>query len=274
MKRGRNATALSEQNPFSFDERVTFDEARHLYTVDERRAERSVTNLVREAFADNFDAVKIIKKNLVSWRANQSSKYHELVVDKKDQEAIDAVVALWNKGRDSGTELHKSAELWMNGETPPPGDDLELFKTGWEELRGLGHAACRTELSVFWDRDDDTTTAGQIDLLTKTEGGYAIVDIKRSDKNLTSGASSFGRKGAAGTVFGRLDDTPHMRYSLQLSFYAEMFCRLTGEPVTQMLLLQVDPVNNSVSVVPCTDLRQQARSFLSADRGKPSTTGD
>ena len=274
MKRGRNATALSELNPFSFDERVTFDEARHLYTVDKRRAERSVTSLVKEAFADKFDAVEIIKKNLFSWRANRSSKYHQLVVDTEDQEAIDAVVALWNKGRDSGTQLHKSAELWMNGIEPTPGDDLELFKTGWKELQDLGHTACRTELSVFWGGDDDTTTAGQIDLLTKTKDGYAIVDIKRSDKNLTSDAPSFHRTGAEGTVFERLDDTPHMRYSLQLSFYAEMFCRLTGEPVTQMLLLQVDPVNNSVSVVPCTDLRQEARSFLSADRGKPSTTGN
>jgi hypothetical protein len=272
MKRGRDffhwklsgrTTALAEQNPFTFDSRVTFDEPKHVYDVDQQRVGRSVTTLVKLAFADNFDPVKIINKNLTTWRNNKSSKYHELVSGKTDQQAQEAILCKWEKGRDSGTDLHKSAELWMNGTMPPPGDEIDLFKKGWQKLQNLGHTACRTELSVFWDRLGEIRTAGQIDLLTCTRDGYAIVDIKRSDKNLTSVTPSFGRTGATGTVFEHLDDTPHMRYSLQLSCYAEMFHNLTGETVTQMLLLQVDPGNNVVSVIPCTDLRQQARIWLS-----------
>lgn len=262
MKRGRNAASLAERNPFDFDARVEFEEEEHEYHVDGRLVPTSVSSLVKEGFADNFDAVAIVRKNLSKWRDDASSKYHDLVQEKTDEEAEKAVVEMWERGRDGGTALHKHAELWLN-DAPTiegvPKAEVDLLLRGWQMLVARGHRIVRTELSVFWPPRGPTKVAGQIDFLTRTSAGLCIVDLKRSAKNLTASARAF-RNGVGSLA--TVGDTPLMRYSLQLSLYAVMLGELTREKIGELLLLQVDHERGTVRVVECVDLRAQARVLL------------
>lgn len=262
MTRGRNATRLAESHPFDFDERVEFQEEGHAYRVNGFLVPTSVSSVVKQGFADDFDAVAIVRKNLSKWRDDASSKYHPLVDGKTDEEAERAVIEMWGKGRDGGTALHKHAELWLNGEKPVegvPAAEVDLLLRGWQMLLARGHQIVRTELSVFWPPRGPPKVAGQIDFLTRTSAGLCIVDLKRSSKNLTASARAFKYGiGALATV----GDTPLMRYSLQLSLYAVMLGELTREKTGELLLLQVDPERGTVRVTECVDLRAQARVLL------------
>lgn len=262
MKRGRNAASLAEREPFDFDSRVTFEEEGHVYRVDGVLVPMSVSGIVKNGFQDEFDGPAVVKKNLAGWRLKASSKYHGLVVDKSDEEAEAAVLALWNAGRDAGTALHRYAELWLNGQPAPedvPREETELLLKGWTTLLSAGHSIVRTELAVFWPPRGPVKAAGQIDFLTRTSGGFAIVDLKRSGSDLTSGAHAF-RNGVG--VLADVGATSHMKYSLQLSLYAVMLQELTRERVSEMLLLQVDPEAGTARVIPTADLRAQARVLL------------
>jgi len=222
MKRGRNASRLAEQTPFDFDDRVEFQEEAHSYHVDGLLVLTSVSSVVKEGFADDFDAVAIVRKNLRKWRSDASSKYHHLVDEKTDAEAEKAVVGVWERGRDEGTALHKHAEMWLNGVSPigdVPRVEVDLLMRGWQILAARGHRIVRTELSVFWPPTGPAKLGGQIDFLTRTSGGLCIVDLKRSSKNLTASARAF--KNGVGPL-STVGDTPLMRYSLQLSLYAVM----------------------------------------------------
>lgn len=253
---------MAESQPFAFDSRVDFQEEQHVYFVDGRRVAVSVSDVVKRGFRDTFDPAAVIRKNLDVWRSRASSKYHDLILDKTDDEAEAAILALWERGKDAGTALHKHAELWLNGQ-PVPGDvpkeEVALLLRGWQLLQADGHEIVRTELSVFWPPRGEAKAAGMIDFLTRTDKGYAIVDLKRSSKDLTSSARAF-RNGVG--ALATVGDTSHMRYSLQLSLYAVMLQELTREPVGELLLLQVDPESGTVRVVPCCDLRAQARVLL------------
>lgn len=263
MKRGRNAVTLAEHNSFAFDSRVEFEEERHEYHVDGVLVPRSVSAVVADGFGDKFDPELTIARHLASWRNKRDSKYHAVVAGKTDEQAREAVLQMWEAGREAGTLLHKHAELLLNGEQPSCGvspAESELLLEGWSMLQKAGHQIVRTELSVFWPPRGKAHVAGQIDFLTRTPRGLAIVDLKRSSQDLTAGAYSYGRTGRG--VLATVGHTKHMTYSLQLSLYAVMLTELLREPVAELLLLQLDPEEQRCRVIPCADLRPQAKALL------------
>ena len=254
---------LAVKNPFRRDGDITFDEPSHTYTVRGKRVPVSVTKLVSQAVPPEhrFDGRKVITKNLTSWRNNASSKYHAMVADVEDEQAIKNVLASWDKNRDAGTGMHKCFEQIMNLEPVPRADEyateIAQFHVAMDSLIGLVPA--RTEMSVFAnDAEGDAAVAGQIDLLMKdTEGQYHIVDFKRTAADLTPGAYAFGKK--------FLDDLPindHYKYSLQLAMYALMFELQTGVPIASMRLLQVHPDLPEARLIPTSDMKEHARALL------------
>ena len=225
----------------------------------------SVTKLVSQAVPPEyrFDGHKIITKNLSSWRVNASSKYHNLVAEVDDEQAIKNVLASWDKNRDAGTGMHKCFEQYLNGEPVTReaeyAKEMEQFHVAMDSLAGL--TPMRTEMSIFAnDARGDAAVAGQIDLLMKdTEGGVHIVDFKRTAGDLTPGASSYGKK--------FLNDLPindHYKYSLQLALYAAMFELQTGVPVLSCRLMQVHPDLDEARIVPTTDMAEHARALLAS----------
>ena len=263
MKRGRNATALAEAHPFAFDTRVTFQEDNHECRVDGVVVPVTVTSVVKQGFPEDFNAKKVIAKNLAKWRTDDCSRYFDIVDGRTDEEATAAIETLWNKARDDGTALHKFAAIFLNGEEVPtniPPSEADLFLRGWELLVDAGHTAVRTELSVFWPPRGPASVAGQIDILTRArDGQLCLIDLKRTNRDLAPTARAFRNGVGALAVVG---DTPFSRYSLQLSLYAVILSELTRERVGGMLLLQIDPVTNVTRIVECMDLRPQARVLL------------
>ena len=254
---------LAQKNPFAGDGDIVFDEPSHTYTVRGKRVPISVTKLGAQAVPPEhrFDGRKVITKNLTSWRVNASSKYHELVADVDDEQAIKNVLASWDKNRDAGTGMHKCFEQYLNGEpvarAAEYAKEMEQFHVAMGGLTGL--TPVRTEMSIFAnDARGDAAVAGQIDLLMKdAEGGLHIVDFKRTAGDLTPGASSYGKK--------FLNDLPindHYKYSLQLALYAAMFELQTGVPVLSCRLMQVHPDLEEARIIPTTDLSRDARALL------------
>lgn len=254
---------LAVKNPFRRDGDIAFDEPSHTYTVRGKRVPVSVTKLVSQAVPPEhrFDGRKVIAKNLTSWRNNASSKYHFMVADVEDEQAIKNVLASWDKNRDAGTGMHKCFEQIMNLEPVPRADEyaseIAQFHVAMDSLIGLVPA--RTEMSVFAnDAQGDAAVAGQIDLLMKdTEGQYHIVDFKRTAADLTPGANSYGK-----TFLDGLPINDHYKYSLQLAMYALMFELQTGVPIASMRLLQVHPDLPEARLIPTSDMKEHARALL------------
>jgi hypothetical protein len=279
-KRGRNAATLAEENPFDFDDDVDFSESGHIYHVCGRKAEMSVTSLVKSAFpaSANFDGRSICETNLSRWRTNASNRYHSVVAGiPDDQEAISAVLALWERNKNLGTLTHKAVELTLNDEivthdvmVADVQRELDQYLI-WNDRQSLaGWKAVRTELSLYFTRANKETIAGQIDVLYQDNTGkYRIVDVKRSDKQLHANAPNFGKWGTG--CAASLKDIDFYRYSLQTWIYTVMFQRLTGKECGAPLLVQVHPDQAGPNVIACQYLEDVASKLLD---GEDPISGD
>lgn len=273
-KRGRNASRLSEQNPFPFDQHVDFDEKNHIYTVNGTTTKNSVTSLIKTFFpaSANFDPKSTCEANLTKWRSNSSNRYYDIVADiEDDEEAMSAVMAVWEKNKDLGTLTHKAVELVLNDE-PVTNDvaaahiqsEVDMYLS-WHNRKCLaGWEAIRTELALFHTRSDKTTFAGQIDILYKDDTSkYRVVDIKRTDKELHKDTSNFGKWGIGPAA--SLKDTDFYKYSLQTWIYTLMFQRLTGKQIGNPLLVQVHPQQTEAHEILCADLQNVAHMILEVE---------
>ena len=254
---------LSQKNPLAGDADISFDEPSHTYTVRGKKVPISVTKLGTQAVPPEhrFDGRKVITKNLRSWRSNASSKYHAMVTDVDDEQAIKNILSSWDKTRDAGTGMHKCFEQYLNGEPVAREEEyateMAQFRVAMDGLTGLTPA--RTEMSIFAnDAAGDAVVAGQIDLVMRdVDGGYHIVDFKRTPGDLSPGAFSFGKRW--------LDNLPlndHYKYSLQLAIYALMFELQTGKPILSTILMQVHPDLDEARIVPTTTMEPHARHLL------------
>lgn len=268
-KRGRYATTLAEQNGFAFDRNVSFTEEGHVYHVCGKKADRSVTTLVKQAFPGDFDGPAIARKNLTSWRKNASSKYHACVCDEKDDaKAVQNVLDLWERNKTLGSLTHKAVELHLN-DAVMTGDvvDADVEKEVnqfllWYYRQSLecDWKVFRTELAVYHGLNTKMVTAGQIDVLYVDQAGkLRVVDVKRSDKDLTVHARNWGKFGVGHAA--EVPDTDHYRYSLQCWLYTIMLRELgydTGAP----MLVQVHPTQNEAKAVACADMKAVALALL------------
>jgi hypothetical protein len=262
---------LAEANPFEWDSHVDFSESDHTYTVKGSVAQCTVTELVKAAFPNSatFDGRAICKSNLSRWRTNASNRYHNLVArTDDDDEAIDAVLALWERNRELGTLAHKAVELKLNGESDKTIEDVRTelgqYMVFHNRSTAAGWEVLRTELALYYERVDGTIVGGQIDVLYKDEAGtLRVVDVKRSDKQLHSSSPSFGKTGVGPAA--SLPDTDHFKYSLQCWIYSVMLARLTGADVKSPLLVQVHPELNKPNIVHCAPLKEVAERVLSGE---------
>ncbi len=256
---------LRRKNPIQGDDDIEFDAKKHVYTVRGVAVPISVTKLIsRDAVPAEhaFDGPAVVRKNLSSWRANASSKYHPLVEGVTDEEAVSNVLGLWNANRDAGTAMHALFEDTLNGATPDEaGYEAEMaqFRAAMDELKMQWMTPVRTELSIFAeDAEGCAVVAGQIDLLVKDEDGdYHLVDYKRTANDLSPNASCWGKR-----FLGNLPLNDHHKYSLQLSLYAQMFAEQTGKRILTCRLLQIHPDLEAHRWVYASDLTAQARTLL------------
>ena len=255
------------------DDCTTFDAPSHTYTVNGIMVPRSVTAVITDEVTKQdecFEADKVIDKNLSTWRSKASSKYHELIRGKDDEEAKETIKALWDRANKLGTIMHHAFELTLNGESMPTAysdggaddvtkemHDFQCFRSAFSKLKPH-----RTELCVYGcDAERRPIIAGQIDFVaSKKDGSYVIIDFKRTDHNLRYDAFAFGRK-MQGVLNGYASND-HIRYSFQTSIYSLLFSDLTGKPVTEKWLLQVHPNLDSYNLIKCTNFEAEAKQML------------
>jgi hypothetical protein len=232
----RNYAALARRYPIEqLDPFVQFDEYSHRYTVRGERVPRSATKIVSDMMLDEpFDGDAIIMKNLASWKSKPTSKYGAVIAGMNDTDATDTIKTLWSNANVLGTTLHRRLEAHLN-DTAEPDDgrtDVE-WKLVDHELRKLqdrGWVPRRTELSMWWERESDSKVvcAGQLDaLFSDADDNLIIVDLKRTDKDLSAGVVPFREKTCAAPL-ERFYANDFIKYSLQLSLYAVMFEQRVG----------------------------------------------
>lgn len=266
---------LKAQHPFAFDARVRFVEKNHAYIVDGAHAPRSVTALVKtvEPPSEAFNPDAVIRKNLQSWKDNASSKYHQVVQNKSDEQASRAIKRLWTEANQLGTRMHKAIELRLNDaadasveasvrcETDQISEILRRAKPKWTPYR--------TEVNLFGLDDDSGQVfiAGCADAIFRDEenDSLVMVDFKRTDKDLGRDAHAFGRRFIGALEGTALND--HMKYSLQLHVYKALFEALTareGNPliIGQCFILQAHPELPAACLTEATDLSRPAGELL------------
>ena len=255
---------LAKRHPLPGDEDIAFDPHGHRYAVRGKAVPISVTALAARAVPPEhkFDGRAVIVKNLASWRANASSKYHAHVVGVTDRQAIDAVFAEWSKTTKLGTAMHLCIEQALNDEPITREDEFATELAQWRVIMDTELAdlkAYRTELSIFaLGANGDAAVAGQIDLLAvDKDGDFHLTDWKRTPSDLSPSAFSYGK------VF--LDGKPlndHMKYSLQLSLYSVIFQKQTGRRIHSATIVQIHPDLPEAKAIPASDLREHAKRLL------------
>ena len=140
---------LQKKNPVAREERLTFDEASHIYTFDGRTVPRSVTKVVHQ-FSDEFDA----EAACVAMQASPNWEWKQFKFLKEDDTVMDnsEIIALWqNSGlvaRNRGTLMHWHIEMYLNGMQieEPHSPEFAQFLLLHDSLR---LRAFRTELCVY-----------------------------------------------------------------------------------------------------------------------------
>ena len=262
-------------NKLKHDGVVRFVQERHRYMVNGVQAKRSVTDLVRTVVppSEAFNADLIIKKYLSSWRSNREHKYHQCTLNKNDVDAANAIKREWARANTLGTAMHRALELRLNSddgervcdEVSKEVDQVErLFMQGGPCAHWRPH---RTELKLF-DLDQEAGTpyiAGTADGLFKDERDqFQLVDFKRTDKDLSAEACSFG-KVCVGVLAGRpLND--HIKYSLQLHLYKHLFEAMGYGTIESCWIVQAHTDLMDAVKLPTTNLAKEAGALLQLAR--------
>jgi len=273
-QRGRNYTRLAEEYPIEdIDPHVMFDEDTHRYTVRGELVLRSATNVVSNALAEEpFDGNAIILKNMASWRARPRSKYGAMIRGLGDDDAASRIKDQWANANVLGTALHRRLEAALNDESEPDDGvtDLEwrAVQTELDKLKKMGWVPRRTELSMWWEREGDckVTCAGQLDaLFTDANDELVLVDLKRTDHDLSPGIVPFGEKTCAPPM-SSFYANDFIKYSLQASIYSVMFQQRTGLEIApgRRFLFQAHPSMPGAVWTQCRCLDDEARELLNA----------
>ena len=243
---------LAVVNKHPRDNRITFDEETHKYTIDGSRYDISCTGFVHSFFG-HFDPDAIIKKMMSSskWKPGGDSyeKYKGMTPDE--------IKAKWNadgaESSGAGTRMHLDVEHYYNSSPvgnlagdnyeanpSPEWDYFMAYERRWRIPHGL--TPYRTEWLVF---NPDIRLAGSIDMVyIKPDGTFAIYDWKRSKEIKFENRY---QKGIG--PLSHLDDCNYWHYSLQLNNYRRILEKFYGFTVSELALVILHPNNKSYKIV-------------------------
>lgn len=232
---------LTDNNGHDRDNRITFDEPTHTYSVDgSSDGYISVTILIHKLFQP-FNADMIISKMM------QSRKWPDSPYFGMTREAIKQKWDLNGKEASSaGTFMHAQIENFYNQqEHHTDSDEWKLFKKfksdhpDWEPYR--------SEMIVF---AEDLKLAGSIDMLYKNEEGEIImVDWKRSKEIKYKNDYQKGMH----ALTKCLDDCNYNHYSLQLAIYTKLLKEYYDMDVVACYLVVLHPDQESYLKIPVDD---------------------
>jgi hypothetical protein len=248
---------LCHTNYHPRDDRITFYEPTHTYTIDgSSKGIISGTGFLHQFFG-HFNAKKTIEKMMKSpkWPA---SKYFGMTADQIEKQWSDS-------GKDAstkGTAMHLAIEQFMNGSLDvidpevKKTSEFQYFMNFWKD-HGSDLEPWRAEWSVF---SQEHMLCGQIDMLfrRKSDGKYLIYDWKRSKEIKTS--NDWG-KGLG--PLNHLDDCNYWHYSLQLNLYRWILENLYDMKIADMYLIICHPDNKNYKRMRLPFLEEEIEAMLS-----------
>lgn len=247
---------LAVINKHPRDDRIQFEEATHIYTIDGvREGWTSCTGFLHHFFGQ-FDSDAIITKmmNSPKWYA---SPYFGMTAE--------AIKKQWddnkNEASSAGTRMHLDIERFYNAMpavnaatctytfeegiaglaidecVPQPGAEWDyfcLFQRDYVAKRGF--IPFRTEWLVF---DEAHKVAGSIDMVyMKPDGTLAIYDWKRTKELKTENKFQSGLGPLA-----HLPDVNYWHYTMQLNVYRYILQKYYGYVVSELALVVLHPNN-------------------------------
>lgn len=245
---------LSVINEHCRDKNIRFDETPHLYYIDGKVADTSVTSLVHQYF-EKFDADAIIDK-MMQGKNWAKSKYHGKTKDEIKKEWSDSGLEATSKG----TMLHKAIEDVYNSKpfnAVPEADEYNQFLQFFEDHKDK-LTAYRTEWEVY---DEMANLAGSIDMVFKNvdDDTYSIYDWKRTKEIKKYG---FGKKGKY--PMHNYHDCNFTHYSLQLNIYKYILEKYYDIKIRDMFLICMHPTYVTYQKYQTLDLQEEVTIIMSA----------
>ena len=236
---------LALLHPMPREDRITFDEASHTYTVDGIKVPRSVTGFLHE-YASEFDpALAIQTMKAGKYWGEKKAAFEAQGLGTEDADFLRRWAFNGEVARSRGHLLHYQAEQMCNGRQvqEPHSPEFQQARQIYARLLEKGLTPFRAEVNLF---HVGLVLAGQPDLLMMDPAGdLAIVDWKRS-KNIR-----FEGDRTLQDPLGHLPDTNYFLYSLQLNVYRYMLESEYGYRCSSMWLAVVHPDNDQPRLISC-----------------------
>ena len=271
---------LERKNEHERDKRVWMDESIHVYYLDDKPLNLSVSGLWGQFFP-HFDPEGCLTTYYDKWKANKESSYFRLiqylgiVKGMEDEEIREEIKRMWSSNGDSasgkGTFMHRQIELFLNGEEhDADSHEMRLFFRWMEGFKpGTGLEPYRTEWSIF---DEDAMVAGQIDSVFRdAEGGLWMVDWKRCDPTPRSSKKPLDLLGPKMECFrgetglGPCSGVPNTKfghYAIQQNVYKFILEKNYGVKLKGMYLAQFHPAMQDPHCVEVPDLQDVVREIM------------
>jgi ATP-dependent exoDNAse (exonuclease V) beta subunit len=248
-------TFLQEQHAHPRDQRISFQDEGHVYTVDGVPGQfTSVTTLVHKFFPP-FDCDRVIQKLVLNAKSAYFGREPQAIKDE------------WKAATDQGSQLHEQIEVYfdelasLGGAVPstvPPSVEFVYFLNFFREhVRGRLRPY-RTEWYVF---DEDIGVCGSIDMVFVREDDPSkmlIYDWKRS-KEIRK--SNHFEKGLG--ALSHLDSCNFNHYSLQLNTYKYILEHKYGAEVVGMYLVVLHPRHRDYQLVEVAPMDAEVRRMIS-----------
>lgn len=244
---------------FEQDDKLTFDEEQHLYTLGDV-VMRSVSNVVGMFFRE-FDAVGISLKKCFG-NETEAAKLRE------SWECKGAVAS------QAGTFMHKQIEDYLNGKQVPDllcdvsfngnfirHNEVVDISREWSYFkafeRSVSFTPFRTEWRVY---DADARIAGTLDFVCACEDGtYEIYDWKRSNK---IDPTERNRWASGLNGLEHLTDTSYIHYCLQQNLYRYILQKNYGIKISRMNLVVLHPELPTYRVVPVPPMEREVAMII------------
>ena len=236
---GENAVSLRpEHHPD-----IVFSEATHTY-ADARNQTgtadyTSVTSLI-EKFFPFFDEEAYIEKFM-----------------KESGKSRDEVVRKMLEPSERGTFMHQQIEYFLKGK--PHEEDFKEFKM----FRKFHEEQIVRRGFTFYDAEKIVTLpqygiAGTVDaLFRKPDGGFVMVDWKRSKNLIIDGYPKKYGTGRGLSILSHLDNSSYYHYELQQSFYKYILETEYGMKVSSMILCVLHPDYDRYYTIRLSDYRKE-----------------
>lgn len=275
-----NNMKLSIDNRHPFDDRISFDEPTHIYTIDGDSSYTSVTTFLHHQFPvfnPESTATTLLAPFYANGRLNKNIYRTNAIenIKEKGMTDADAISALnditsehykrerqfildtWSSTSTAGTKIHADIEYFYNDE-PRPNDSIEYqffedFRKDFENQYPQ-YRPYRTEWTVFYK---ELKIAGSIDMVYENieDGTLMIYDWKRV-KDIKYDAY----KDECGLgICSDLPNTNFWHYSLQLNTYKAILESQYGKIVTALRLVRLYPDAPTYELHDCHDLQEKVK---------------